>query len=406
MPDAAPVTTEVTTPAATPAPVVETTATPAPVVAPAASVEHATAPAAVAHTTEPGEAQNELHGAHEHSHAFNFDDLNASHNMPYSAIEWVHGHPALILNAAEYATVNYGRLSASEPFKTAQPDAGYQIWANEIAARATYKGVPAPELAKAMTVARDEAWLGSLPKALGFFNHQTFWSTIALILLALVLLVFARRRIDQVKPSGRIQHMIEALVLFVRDDIVRPNIKHHPDAWVPYFASMFLALLACNLFGLVPLFGTATGNIAVTTGLALTTAFLMLFINIKENGLVMFWIKLVLVHWSWHPGNMLLWFFLAFSEILQLFIRPVVLAIRLFANMLAGHSVLLVFATLGFIIYSSDHNATGMASTMGIFGWILTIPFYALELLVALLQAYIFTLLSAVFIGLCAHPEH
>jgi F-type H+-transporting ATPase subunit a len=221
-----------------------------------------------------------------------------------------------------------------------------------------------------------------------------------------VLLVFARRRVDQVKPSGRIQHMIEALVLFVRDDIVRPNIKHHPDAWVPYFGSMFLALLACNLFGLIPLFGTATGNIAVTTGLALTTAFLMIFMGIKENGPVMFWIKLVPVHWSWHPGNMLLWFFLAFSEILQLVIRPVVLAIRLFANMLAGHSVLLVFATLGFIIYSSDHNAVGMSTTMGVFGWILTIPFYALELLVALLQAYIFTLLSAVFIGLCAHPEH
>jgi len=398
VPDAAPVPTSPSTPATAPAPVVETT--PAPVAT--TPVEHAAPAAADAHPAAHGEA----HVAHAHSHAFNFDDLNASHNMPYSAIEWVHGHPALILNAAEYATVNYGRLSASEKFKDAQPDAGYQTWANEIVAQATYKGVPAPELAKAMTVARDEAWLGSLPKALGFFNHQTFWSTIALILAALLLLVFARRRIDQVKPSGRIQHMIEALVLFVRDDIVRPNIKHHPDAWVPYFGSMFIALLACNLFGLVPLFGTATGNIAVTTGLALTTAFLMIFMGIKENGPVMFWIKLVPVHWSWHPGNMLLWFFLAFSEILQLVIRPAVLAIRLFANMLAGHSVLLVFATLGFVIYSSDHDAVAMSSTMGIFGWILTIPFYALELLVALLQAYIFTLLSAVFIGLCAHPEH
>lgn len=390
MPDAAPVTTS-----ATPAPAVETTPAPAP----AAHGESAPAHAEAAH--------GETHGGEAHSsHVFNFDALNASHNMPYSAIEWVHGHPALILNAAEYAQVNFTSLSHSPKFKDAQPDAGYQIWASEIAARATYQGIPAPELAKAMTVARDEAWFGALPKPLAFFNHQTFWSTIALMLLALVLLVFARRRVDQVKPAGRIQHMIEAMVLFVRDDIVRPNIKHHPDAWVPYFASMFLALLACNLFGLIPLFGTATGNIAVTTGLALTTAVLMIFMGIKENGPVMFWIKLVPVHWSWHPGNMLLWFFLAFSEILQLVIRPVVLAIRLFANMLAGHSVLLVFATLGFIIYSSDHNATGMATTMGVFGWVLTIPFYALELLVALLQAYIFTLLSAVFIGLCAHPEH
>ncbi len=136
----------------------------------------------------------------------------------------------------------------------------------------------------------------------------------------------------------------------------------------------------------------------------------MLFMGIKENGPVMFWIKLVPVHWSWNPGAMLLWVFLLFTELLQLVIRPVVLAIRLFANMLAGHSVLLVFASLGFIIYASaphgEHGSLPMASAMGVFGWVMTVAFYALELLVALLQAYIFVLLSAVFIGLCAHPEH
>jgi F-type H+-transporting ATPase subunit a len=399
VPDAAPEATSATAPATTPAPTPTTAVETAPAPAPAV-----TAPAAEAKPVETHAAANTAH-AH-HAHAFNFDDLNASHNQPYSAIEWVHGHPALILDAAEYAQVNYATLSHYPQFKTAQPSAGYQTWANEIAAAASYKGPPAADLAKAMTVAQDKAWFGALPKALSFFDHQTFWSTVALSLTALVLLVFARRKPEQVKPAGRIQHMIEALVLFVRDDIVRPNIKHHPDAWTPYFGAMFIALLAMNLFGLIPLFGTATGNIGVTAAFALTTAVLMLFMGIKENGPVMFWIKLVPVHWSWNPGNMLLWFFLAFSEILQLVIRPVVLAIRLFANMLAGHSVLLVFATLGFIIYSSDHNAVGMATTMGVFGWFLTIPFYALELLVALLQAYIFTLLSAVFIGLCAHPEH
>jgi F-type H+-transporting ATPase subunit a len=376
---------------------VEVTPAPAPV---------APAPVAEAKPVETHAAASAAHGDAHSAHAFNFDALNASHNQPYSAIEWVHGHPALILDAAEYAQVNYATLSHDGKFQAAQPSSGYQTWANEIAAAATYKGPPAADLAKAMTVAQDKAWFGALPKTLSFFDHQTFWSTIALSLTALVLLVFARRTPEQVKPNGRIQHMIEALVLFVRDDIVRPNIKHHPDAWTPYFGAMFIALLAMNLFGLVPLFGTATGNIGVTAAFALTTAVLMFVMGIKENGPVMFWIKLVPVHWSWNPGNMLLWFFLAFSEILQLVIRPVVLAIRLFANMLAGHSVLLVFATLGFIIYSSDHNAVGMATTMGVFGWLLTIPFYALELLVALLQAYIFTLLSAVFIGLCAHPEH
>jgi F-type H+-transporting ATPase subunit a len=344
--------------------------------------------------------------SHDSHHAFNFDDLNASHNQPYSAIEWVHGHPVLLLNAGEYAQVNFTRLSHSEKFASASPDAATASWATEIANGASYKGVSGQQLAKAMTVAIDESYLGALPKSLSFFNHQTFWSTIALVLAALLLLVFARRKIDQHKPVNRIQHVIEALILFVRDDIVRPNIKHNPEVWVPYFGSLFIGLLAMNLFGLIPLFGTATGNIAVTTAFALTTAFLMIFMGVKENGPVMFWVKLVPVHWSWHPGNMLLWIFLAFSEILQLVIRPIVLAIRLFANVLAGHSVLLVFATLGFIVYAGDNNAIGMSTTMGVFGWFLTVLFYALELLVAMLQAYIFTLLSAVFIGLCAHPEH
>jgi ATP synthase subunit 6 len=384
--------------------------TPAPAAAPAASA----APPAVhavatepAHAATPGaEAGHAEHAGGHAGHHFNFDALNASHNQPYPAIEWVHGHPVLLLNAAEYAQVNYARLSEAKEFAEAKADPAYITWASQVANGASYRGVPAQELAKAMTVARDEAYLGSLPQALSFFNHQTFWSTIALTLTALVLLVFCRRKPEQVKPANRMQHMIEALVLFVRDDIVRPNIHHHPDAWVPYFASMFFALTACNLFGLIPLFGTATGNIGVTVALAMTTAVLMLFMGIKENGPVMFWVKLVPIKWSWHPGNMLLWIFLAFSEILQLVIRPSVLAIRLFANMLAGHSVLLVFATLGFIIFASDPTALGMSTTMGAFGWFLTIPFYALELLVALLQAYIFTLLSAVFIGLCAHPEH
>jgi F-type H+-transporting ATPase subunit a len=89
-----------------------------------------------------------------------------------------------------------------------------------------------------------------------------------------------------------------------------------------------------------------------------------------------------------------------------LVIKPSVLAIRLFANMLAGHTVLLVFLSLGFIIYSSNPDQMGMAAGLGAASWVIGVAFYALELLVALIQAYIFTLLSAVFIGSCIHPSH
>ncbi|MBA3709488.1 MAG: F0F1 ATP synthase subunit A [Planctomycetes bacterium] len=358
----------------------------------------------------------ETHGAHT-KHRFDFDAVNASHTMPYPAIEWWHGTPIAIFNLVEYADVNYGRLSTDPHFATATIDPANDQWADSYISKHTSyldERTHQPQtfktthdnLAKAMTVAKDESLLGVFPRELSFINHQTFWSTIALVLMALVLLVFNRRKPDQYKPANRFQHMMEAIVLFVRNDIVRPNIHHHPDWWTPYFASFFLVILTCNLFGLVPIFATATGNIAVTVAFALTTAFLMLFMGLKENGPIMFWYRLVPVKWSWNPIAILLWLFLFVLELSQLVIRPAVLAVRLFVNMFAGHSVLLVFASLGFIIFAGDHNAHAMSTGLGVVGWVLTLGLYALELLVAFLQAYIFTLLSAVFIGLCAHPEH
>jgi F-type H+-transporting ATPase subunit a len=377
-----------------------------------AATETTAAAAAAAAAAEHGAAE---HGGHA-KHHFDFPAVNASHTMPYSAIEWWHGTPIVIFNLAEYADVNYERLSEDPGFVPASIDANVD-WAKAyVVKRESYTddrtGAPKvfkakPEqLAKAMTVASHESKLGAFPRELSFINHQTFWSTIALVLVALVLLVFNRRKPDQYKPANRFQHMMEAMVLFVRNDIVRPNIHHHPDWWTPYFASFFLVILTCNLFGLIPIFATATGNIAVTVAFALSTAFLMLFMGLKENGPILFWYRLVPVKWSWHPLAIVLWLFLFVLEVAQLVIRPTVLAVRLFVNMFAGHSVLLVFASLGFIIFASDHTAYGMSAGLGIVGWILTLGLYALELLVAFLQAYIFTLLSAVFIGLCAHPEH
>ncbi len=342
-----------------------------------------------------------------HHQGFNFDALNNSHNFPAPAVEWVHGYrPLLVLNVVDYAERNLETLSAKPAFATAEPTPAYQEWANDVVYRHGGEPAHAERLAKAMTVAADESVLGTFPRALSFFNHQTFWSTIALILAALVLLVFARRRPSQVKPQGRVQHLLEALVLFVRDSIVRPNIHHHPDSWTPFFASLFIAIMAMNLFGLIPLFGTATGNIAVTTGFALFTGVLMLAMGIKENGPLTFFVRIVPVPWSWNPFAMILWIFLFVIEVLQLVIRPAALSIRLFANMLAGHIVLLVFGTIGFIIVAASADKIGMGTAMGIAGWFLTVAFYAFELLIALLQAFIFTLLSAVFIGLCAHPKH
>ncbi len=92
-------------------------------------------------------------------------------------------------------------------------------------------------------------------------------------------------------------------------------------------------------------------------------------------------------------------------ELISLFTRPAVLGLRLFANMFAGHTMMLVFLSLGFIIHE-NHGHGGLAWSLGGIGWLLSIPLYLLELAVAFIQAYIFTLLSVIFINLCAHPEH
>jgi F-type H+-transporting ATPase subunit a len=336
---------------------------------------------------------------------FNFIEHNQHHNSHYSAIEYIHGSPILILNLASYADSNYDRLlnESGDPgtLSLAVTDSE-QEWATAYVAK--HPGRDAVGLAKAMTIANHDSTLGSFPRALSFFDHQTFWSTIALILLSLVLLVFSRRQPTQFKPAGRIQNMLEFLVLYVRDDIVRPNLPHG-DAWTPFFASLFLAILTCNLFGIFPFFATATGNIGVTAAFALVTFVLMMFMGIKNNGPVGFFVKLIPVKWSWNPMDMLVFVLIMFLEWLSLFTRPIILAIRLMANMLAGHTVLLVFLSLGFIIHESSSSVL-MAHGLGVAGWLISIPFYVLEILVAVIQAYIFTLLSAIFIGQCAHPEH
>jgi F-type H+-transporting ATPase subunit a len=348
---------------------------------------------------------------HGGGHGFDFTLLNESHNYPTAAVEWSHGAPQLLLNAPKYALKNFALLEQKPGFATVTVKDGFAQWAQDVSAEPGYAGPPAADLAKAMTIADQSAWLGSMPRALSFFDHQTFWSTIALSLVAIVLLITHRRRIEQHKPEGRVQHILETLVLFVRDEIVRPNFSHSPNrgaAWVPFFGGLLLALLTCNLFGLIPLFATATGGLGTTAAFAAVIALLMLVLGMKQNGVVGFWVSLVPVKWKWHPGTMALWCFLFVSELISLTTRPIILAVRLFANMFAGHITLLVFASLAFIVFAAggEHPNLAMSSGLGIFGWVMAFALYALELLVALIQAYIFTLLSAVFIGLCMHPEH
>jgi F-type H+-transporting ATPase subunit a len=338
---------------------------------------------------------------------FNFIEHNTHHTSHYSAIEYVSGSPNLILNLASYADSNYDRLDlevANLQGQHAMPTVAPETlqWAQDYVAK--HPGHEATEFSKVMTVANHDSTFGSLPRILSFLDHQTFWSTIALLLLSATMLIFARRRPTQYKPTNGVQHALEALVLFVRDDIVRPSFPHG-DQWTPFFASIFLAILACNLFGIIPLFATATGNIGATLAFSAVIFILMMVLGLKANGPVHFWFNIIPVKWSWKPMDMFVFLLLMVLEWLSLITRPLILAVRLFANMLAGHTLLLVFLSLGFIYHESSGSVV-LAHGLGVAGWFLAIPFYGLEVLVAFIQAYIFTLLSVIFIVQCSHPEH
>ena len=202
-------------------------------------------------------------------------------------------------------------------------------------------------------------------------------------------------------PKG-VASMIEAMVLFVRDDVAIANIGHNGKKFAPYIQTLFWFVLYCNLLGLLPFGATATGNLAVTGALALTA-----LLTIEVSGLVALGPKgyaktIVFVP----PGTtgvtaVLLTAIMIPVELIGKIVKPFALMLRLFANMTAGHFVIL--SLMGLIFIFGHLSIARWAIAGGSVAFMLFM--YALELLVAVLQAYIFALLTSVFIGLMQH-EH
>ena len=243
-----------------------------------------------------------------------------------------------------------------------------------------------------------------LPKILGLqITRFMVTELIAAILVVLVMVPIARHMARQHVSRGWFANMFEAMLLFIRDQIARPTIGGHgADEFLPYLWTVFFFVLFNNLLGLIPGMASATGNINVTAVLALGTFGAVLFAGIRQMGVVGFWTGLV-PHLD-VPKWMLfiLWPLLFVIEVVGLFIRHIVLAVRLFANMFAGHVVLAVI--LSFILMAWEATAAVFWSVAGasIVG---LVALSMLELFVAFLQAYIFTFLSALFIGSAVHPH-
>jgi F-type H+-transporting ATPase subunit a len=219
------------------------------------------------------------------------------------------------------------------------------------------------------------------------------WIASALLLLV----VFSAVGKKSIVPKG-LYNFVELLVAFVRNELAVPNIgKENADRFLPYLLTAFFFILFVNLFGLIPYAGTATANVNVTVCLALMTFLVTQYAAIKTMGIGGFLKHLtggVPVSLAW------LWPIMIPVEILGLFTKPFALTVRLFANMVAGHFVILALLGLIFAI-SVWVFPVSVALALAIF---------MLELFVAFVQAYIFTMLSALFIGAAfahhGHDEH
>jgi F-type H+-transporting ATPase subunit a len=219
-------------------------------------------------------------------------------------------------------------------------------------------------------------------------NVAMLFINAALLLLVFLSVAGAYKRNKGKAPSG-LQSFFEPVIVFVRDEIAKPNIGHRYEKFLPYLLTLFFFILFGNILGLLPGAGNLTGNIAITMVLAVFT-----FIITNVSGNRNYW-----SHIFWTPGLPLVMRIIILPvEIIGIFTKPISLMVRLFVAITAGHIVLLSLIALIFVFSS---YWVGLGSTM------IVLFISLIEILVAAIQAYVFTLFSALYIGMAtAEHEH
>ena len=220
----------------------------------------------------------------------------------------------------------------------------------------------------------------------------------AALLLFVFLTVAKACKTNKGKAPKGIQNLIEPIIIFMKEEVIEPNLGKESARFVPYLLTLFFFILFNNLLGLVPLFpggANVTGNIAITFVLAIFTLFLT-NINAKKD----YW-----KHIFMPPAPVWLWPILIPIELIGVISKPFALMIRLFANISAGHIIVLSLTCLIFVFGKAGMSLSGSA-----IGSAIAIPFVLfisiIEILVAFLQAFIFTMLTAVFLGLALEEHH
>jgi F-type H+-transporting ATPase subunit a len=222
------------------------------------------------------------------------------------------------------------------------------------------------------------------------------------MILALALLVWIMISIAKKYQKGHgvktapkgMQNLIEPVITFVRDEVAKPNLGDKWEKYLPYLLTVFFFILINNIFGLIPGSANVTGNIAFTLILGLIS-FAVILVSSKKH------------YWGhiFNPPGMPLGvkLILVPVEFLSVFIKPMALIIRLFANMVAGHIIIICLISLIFI-FAELNKAAGWGTT--VFSLAFTIFIYFIEILVAFIQAYIFAMLTAVFVGQAFEETH
>ncbi len=226
---------------------------------------------------------------------------------------------------------------------------------------------------------------------------------VVVLLLCGIFIPLGRRMRAGDRPRGRWWNFLEAMVVYLRDEVVRPAIgKHDADRFLPFLWTLFFFVLFCNLMGMLPWSGAPTGALATTGALAVITFAAVLSSGMLKLGVVGFWkAQVPRMELPFVLGLILIPMIFAI-EVLGLFIKHTILAVRLLANMFAGHMVLVVI--VGFIVQAAAAGSLLFWGVMPVTVLGAT-ALSCLELFVAFLQAYIFAFLAALFIGMAVHPH-
>jgi F-type H+-transporting ATPase subunit a len=268
-----------------------------------------------------------------------------------------------------------GKLAIPQPFKTQSPIATIKIGFKPIDDRIE-------------------------PFELKITKYMVLEAIAAVILIVLFTRVASKLKRSQ-GPKGKLVNALEAMIVFIRDEIARPAIGgHDADRFLPYLLTIFFFILTCNLLGLVPWGGSATGALATTGALAMVTFATVVFSGMAKLGPMGFWFAQVPHMDLPKPIGFVLKPMIFGIELLGMCIKHFILAMRLLANMMGGHLVVAVI--MAFIAASAGSVVWYAVAPVSVLG---AVALSLLELLVAFLQAYIFTFLSALFIGMALHPH-